>query len=419
MNNSIAYKLAQLPANSLRVGVDPHKRRHAIVIRTAEASVLSKFKIGNDRAGFEDLLRRCEQFRQESGTARFIFAIEPGGHYWRNLGYFLQEQQQTFRLINPFTLKRERDGDDLGRRKNDYRDAEKAADLLGQGKYTWTVLPTGHYAELRQAHETYQQLVEATAQVKLELTTAVDGLFPEFQQVFKQLDGYTALMVLRTCPQPASIAALTETAFVERVQTEQGEHRFMGAKVRALHKLAAKSVGLPAGAAALTQRVQLLAERLSFMVTQRDRAAAELQRWFDLCPESKFLRSLTGLGPINAAGLLAHIGPIDRYSSVKQLTKLAGISPSENSSADRPRGRTPMSKKGRAGLREVCYRSVIGLLRHNSVFAKYVKRLTKRKAHPLKKREAIGAAMNKLLRVVYALLHKQEYFDPKKAVAVA
>jgi transposase len=419
MNNSTAFKLAQLPANCLRVGIDPHKRQHAIVPRTPQAQVLSKFKITNDRDGFEELLRRCEHFRQQCGAESVVFAIEAGSHYWRNLGYFLQAHDQTLRLINPFTLKRERDGQDLGRRKNDYRDAEQAADLLGQGKYTWTALPEGTYADLRDAHETYQQLVRETTRVKLQLTTALDGLFPEFHCVFKGVEGYTALTVLRTCVEPAVIAALPEAEFVERVHAQHGTHRFMFAKVRALHALAARSVGVRAGAAALTQRVQLLADRLAFLVAQREQAEAALTQRFQQFDESAFLLSLPGLGAVNAAGLLAHIGPIGRYSGVKQLTKLAGIHPEENSSADRRGVRTPMSKKGRAGLREIAYRSVIGLLRHNPVFAKYVKRLTKRKVHqhPLVKREAIGAAMNKLLRVVYALLHKQQMFNPKQARA--
>lgn len=419
MNNSTAFKKAQLPANCLGVGIDTHKRQHAIVPRSPQTQVLSKFKIANDRDGFEELLRRCEQFRQQCGAEKIVFAIEAGSHYWRNLAYFLEEHGQTFRLINPFTLKRERDGQDLGRRKNDYRDAEQAADLLGQGKYTWTALPEGPYADLRETHATYQQLVRETARVKLELTTALDGLFPEFQQVFKSVEGDTALTVLRTLLPPAPIAALPEAEFVERVHAQHTGRRFMWAKVRALHARAARSVGVPAGAEAQSQRIQLLAERLAFMVGQRQAAEATLIRRFLALDESAFLLSLPGLGAVNAAGLLAHIGPIGRYSGVKQLTKLAGIHPQENSSADRSARRTPMSKKGRAGLREVAYRSVIGLLRHNAVFAKYVKRLTTRKAHqhPLTKREAIGAAMNKLLRIVYALLHKRTRFDPKQAIA--
>jgi len=417
MNNSTAFKLAQLPTNSLRVGVDPHKHRHAVVLRTAQAHTLTKFTMVQDRTAFEELLRRCEQFRQRGAADSVVFAIEPGGHYWRNLGYFLVDHGATFRLINPFTLKRQRDGDDLTHRKTDYRDAEMAADLLGQGRYTWTALPQGNYAELRQAHATYEQLREEITRTKLQLTTALDGLFPEFRRVFKQLDGRTALTILRTGAQPAQLATLGVDDWLARLRREHGPHPLMQAKARALHALAARSLGVPAGAEALTCQVQLLAERLTFLLTQGQQAEAELIRWFGGFAESRFLLSLRGLGVIHAAGLLAHIGEIRQYSGVKQLSKLAGITPTEDTSADHHAARTPMSKKGRRGLRAVLWRAVIGLLRHNETFAQYVHRLTSRPAHahPLKKREAIGAAMNKLLRIVYALLKKQTLFDPATA----
>lgn len=413
MNNSTAYKLAQLPSHSLQVGVDPHKRQHTIVVRTAHAQILSKFRISNDRLGFEALRRRCEQLRQQAGAAQVMYALEPGGHYWRNLGYYLLEQGDTFRLVNPLTLKRQRDGDDLTHRKNDYRDAEMAADLLGQGKYTWSQLPVGPYAELRQAHATYQRLVTEVARVKLHLTTALDGLFPEFFRVFKGVEGQTALTVLRICPNPGVMQTLSEDAWVEQLHAHHGSQRFMQAKVRALHRQAAQTVGLRAGAEALTAEVRLLAERLTFLEDQRHQAEEHLIRLLHQFSESASLLSIRGLGPVNAAGILAHIGDIHQYSGVKQFAKLAGIVPTEDSSADRRAARTPMSKKGRRGLRGVLWRAVVGLVRHNELFAGYVQRLCARQAHPLHKREAWGAAMNKLLRVVYALLSKGQLFDPQ------
>ena len=65
----------------------------------------------------------------KSGCRGVMFAIETGGHYWRNVAYFLDEQGIPFRFINQFTLKRRREGKDLNRRKNDYRDSEVAAHL--------------------------------------------------------------------------------------------------------------------------------------------------------------------------------------------------------------------------------------------------------------------------------------------------
>jgi len=81
VNNAIAYKLAQLPRNALFVGLDPHKREHAIVVMNDKARVVAK--IDNDRWRFETLLDRCEHLRRRHGAATYLFAIEPGAHYWR------------------------------------------------------------------------------------------------------------------------------------------------------------------------------------------------------------------------------------------------------------------------------------------------------------------------------------------------
>ena len=73
--------------------------------------------------------------RVRTDSRGIIFAIETGGHYWRNLAYFLDEQGIPFRLINPFTLKRIRDGKDINHSKNDFRDAEMAAEPLRNGAF--------------------------------------------------------------------------------------------------------------------------------------------------------------------------------------------------------------------------------------------------------------------------------------------
>jgi transposase len=380
---------------------------------------ISKFKIGNDRAGFERLEKHCEKLLGQDKADTVIFGIEPAGHYWRNLTCYLEECGYVVRLINPFTLKRQRDGDDLMRRKNDYRDAAKVAELLSHGKYTWTQLPQGDYAELRVAHETYQQLVIKVSRVKIQLTTALDNLFPEFRSVFKKLDGQTALTVLQTCPNPKLIVQLSEEEFIRLMHSAHQSRRLMRKKLAQLHAMAPLSVGISRGTTALTQQVHILAAQLTFLSKQIEQARTELRYFFLKCPESQYLMSIPGLGEINGAGLLAHIGDIHQYSSVKQLPKLAGIVPIENSSARRAAAKTPMSKKGRSGLRSVAYRAVIALLAHNSGFQHYTQALQDRDPHhnPLTKREAIGASMNKLLRIVYALLSKCQYYDPLLAFA--
>jgi len=73
------------------------------------------------------MLHRAKMEMVKTSCRGVIFAIETGGHYWRNTAYFLDGRGIPFRLINSFTLKRRREGKDLNCRKNDYRDSEVTA----------------------------------------------------------------------------------------------------------------------------------------------------------------------------------------------------------------------------------------------------------------------------------------------------
>ena len=59
MKDSTARKLRQIPAGYLLVAVDPHKRRHAAVAMTQDATVHSKFKFANSRQGYKEASERA------------------------------------------------------------------------------------------------------------------------------------------------------------------------------------------------------------------------------------------------------------------------------------------------------------------------------------------------------------------------
>jgi len=66
--------------------------------------------------------------------------------------------KEVFRSVSSIssTLKRRREGKDLNRRRNDYRDGEVAVQLLWTGELVDSRLPQGVYAELRAAHNAYR-----------------------------------------------------------------------------------------------------------------------------------------------------------------------------------------------------------------------------------------------------------------------
>jgi transposase len=165
MKNSAARKLRQIPAGYLTIGIDPHKKKHATVAITEDLMVRTKFKFTNSRAGFEQMLENAKVEMNKNGCRGVIFAIETGGHFWHNFAYFLEERGLPFRFISQFTLRRTRDGRDVNRSKNDFRDAEMAAGVLRTGDFTETRLPQGVYADLRSTHSAYFRLVKERSRI--------------------------------------------------------------------------------------------------------------------------------------------------------------------------------------------------------------------------------------------------------------
>ncbi len=416
MQNTAARKRRQVPEGYLVIGIDPHKKRHAAVAITQDFTTQAKFKFDNTREGLEMMLDRARVEMVKSGCRGVIFAIETGGHYWRNIAYYLDERGIPFRFINQYTLKRRREGKDLNRRKNDYRDSEVAAQLLCTGEFVESVIPQGVYAELRTSHNAYQRLVKERTRITNLVKGLLDALFPEFTQVFKDPGGLTALSVLSTCPIPRVIAGMTEDEFVATIEARHRGRRLMRKKLKALHYSAKTSIGINAGARSLSYEIAFLVDKFELIRQQIRIMEGTLVRLVDETEEGKYLLSIRGLNYIAVAGLLAELGCFKAYRSAKQMIKMAGSNPTESESAGKKRLRTPMSKQGRPLLRYCAWTSVIPMLRFNTDFRAWAKQRRERPAHanPLSGREVVGAALNRLLRLAFALVKNQSYYHDIK-----
>ena len=420
MQNTAARKRKQVPEEYLVVGVDPHKKRHAAVAITQDFTTQAKFKFDNTREGLEMMLDRAKVEMSKSGCRGVIFAIETGGHYWRNIAYYLDERGIPFRFINQYTLKRRREGKDLNRRKNDYRDSEVAAQLLCTGEFVESVIPQGVYAELRTSHNAYQRLVKERTRITNLVKGLLDALFPEFTRVFKDPGGLTALSVLATCPIPRVIAGMTEDEFVTIIEARHKGRRLMRKKLKVLHYSAKTSIGIDAGARSLSSEMAFLVDKFELIRRQICIMEGTLVRLVDETEEGKYLLSIRGLNYIAVGGLLAELGCFKLYRSAKQMIKMAGSNPTESESAGKKRSKTPMSKQGRPLLRYCAWTSVIPMLRFNSDFRAWAKQRRERPAHanPLSGREIVGAALNRLLRLAFALVKNQTYYQDVKPALI-
>lgn len=404
MKDTIARRAAEVAPDTLIVGIDMARRApHAAVFVTRDGQRKGRLSFPTTRAGFLPLKEAAEESTHRVGASKILVGIEPAGSAWRLLAQFLDAAAIPYRLVNSFTLRRQREGDDLHHRKSDYRDAEMVAQLVRDGRYLRRQRYPGPYALLAVVHREYRRQQKLLYAETNALTDLVDQLFPEFHTVFKDVLGVTARAVLRAGLTPAKMARLPLSVLRARVRRAALGRQPKLARLAALQQAARESVGLRDEAEDLARRLQQVLARVDLLLAQCEASKERLAAQVVALPEGRRLAALPGIGPALAAGLLAEAGPLTRFSNIKQLPKLAGVIPIEHQSGAY-RGRyTPMGKKGRPGLRWICWRAALSLLRHNPVFREAYRRWTQRVENPLTKMEALGACMHKLLRVMYAL----------------
>jgi len=137
--------------------------------------------------------------------------------------------------------------------------------------------------------------------------------------------------------------------------------------------------------------------------------AQEIEKDQELKKNNELLLSIPGIGEKTAAIILAEIGEIERFSSVKQLDAFVGLSPSQHTSGTSVRKKTQMSKLGNSRLRKALYMPSVSAKQHNPIVKAFCLRLQEKGKAPMC---VIGAAMRKLLHLAYGVLKNQLPFDP-------
>jgi transposase len=411
-NRTLSKKLASVKPGTLFVGVDLGLDRNVAVVLSEHARQLSRFRFPNDRDGYDYFYRRLETIQEQQQSPGVLVGMEPTNYIWKLLAADMEQQrpEYDYRLVNPYTVKKHREGDQLDRSKDDNRDAFTVGDLVSTGKYTETQLLHGSYAELRQCVTLYTRLGRSVRREKNHISNVVGQLFPELRRVFKDLGGQTALALLCNHAAAVTVRKISEETFIAGVRADFHGQRLQVAKLRRAHTLAKRSVGLSDGAKALQLALQLHVETLRVLQQQLERATKVMVDTFLALPESKYLLSVPGIGVVTAAIILSEIGDPGNYTRVRQLVKLAGTQPVPNISGRKTYSQTPMSRKGRPRLRTALFFAVLSLVRVDDAFAREYKHLQKREKNPLTKMQALGVLMNKLLRILWALMRNRTFY---------
>ena len=136
--NTQNAKIESITEKTLIVGIDVGSETHyarAFDWRNYEYSK-KPLEFSNNEAGFVTFKAWMEELAEKYGKDVVIPGMEPTGHYWFNLGAYLQDNGMKPVHVNPHHVKKSKELDDNNPNKNDRKDPKTIAALVNEGRFS-------------------------------------------------------------------------------------------------------------------------------------------------------------------------------------------------------------------------------------------------------------------------------------------
>lgn len=413
MNYTQNEKINQITPSTLIIGIDIAKDQHVARAQSDRGLEFGKRLFFENRIhGFELLIDWARRHAKENEKDHLIFGVEPTGHYWLNLAYYLKARGFDFVVVNPMHVKKSKELDDNSPTKNDTKDARVIAQLIKDGRYSVPNLLEGVYAELREGVKVRDQLTQQLVIIEGRIQNMIDRYFPEFHDVFGSWDGKAALCTLKLFPFPAQIIKRSPEEILQ--EWKPYVQRGVGIKrATKLVKAAQKSVGLTTALYFAEKEMINHLSQYELLLKQLEDVDKDLENVVRTIPGANEMIDMTGLGVTTVTTFFSETGNLMNYSHSQQLVNLSGFSLRENSSG-KHKGQTTITKRGRSKLRKALYLAIRPLVAHNPTFKALHHYYTTRPNNPLKKQQSLIALCCKLLRVLFVIGQRQCSFDGSK-----
>jgi transposase len=398
-----AYRGPRFNDDVLVVGLDVAKHRH-VSVAEAHGRFSKPLPVGNDWAGFEALESWARRAAAGARCASLVFALESTGHYHKPLEEWLTRRGHEVRFVSTLATSRAKALLDDATTKTDEKDACVIADLARHGKSLPIAAQEERYAELRYLGEFRQRLTEEKTQCLNRLHRLLDLCFPELPGLFSELDGRALRALLAKAFIPEEVAALGVEGLAELLR-KASRGRFKRDRAEQVLAAAEKSVGCRRGVKALKLEMSYQLGRLDELEARLAEVERELEETAAPIPYYRELAAIPHLGEVTVAVLLGELGDVRKYRHANQLVKKAGLTLTERSSG-KHKGKRRISKRGRAQARQMLYLAAIRMMKQGAPLHNL------RANHPGKPKTTLAVmGMRRILRMVFALVHKGGAFD--------
>ena len=366
--------------------------------RAPNGNDVKPFAFYNSKKSYNEFWQKLCQFKNKEGLEEIVIGFESTGPYAEPLFNFLRKKPVTLVQVNPVHTKRVKELTGNSPNKTDNKDPRVIADVISLGHALTLVVPQGPAAELRRLTQARERAIKARTSMINQLQHLIFVIFPEFLKVLK-ISTKTARHLIKHYTTPEKISVLSLES-VGKILKKVSRGKLGQDRAKQLHEAAGNSIGISEGKQSIVFEIKHLIGRIEAEDQFIDRLEKQMHVYLQQIPYSQNILSIKGLAEVTVAGLIGEVADFNKFDTISEVMKLAGLDLYEISSGNH-RGQRRISKRGRPLIRKLLFFAAINAVKSKGIMhAKYQKML----ARGMLKMKALVAISRKLLGLIFAIV---------------
>ena len=378
--------------------------------RAPNGNDVKPFAFYNSKKNYNEFWEKLCQFKNKERLEQIVIGFESTGPYAEPLFNFLRKKPVTLVQVNPVHTKRVKELTGNSPNKTDHKDPRVIADVISLGHALTLVVPEGPAAELRRLTQARERAIKTRTSMINQVQHLIFVIFPEFLEVLK-ISTKTARHLIKHYTTPEKIGALGLKS-VEQILKKVSRGKLGQDRAKQLHEAAGNSIGISEGKQSIVFEIKHLIGRIEAEDQFIDSLEKQMCDYLQQIPYSQNILSIKGLAEVTVAGLIGEVADFNKFDTISEVMKLAGLDLYEISSGNH-RGQRRISKRGRPLMRKLLFFAAINAVKSKGIMhEKYQQML----ARGMLKMKALVAISRKLLGLIFAIVrdnteYVQNYCD--------
>ena len=418
--------------NCLFIGVDVALRGNQFCVMNFDQYIYFNLKFPNTPQGNEMVINKIKDIEDKFFFEKIIIVMESTGMYsfhpacYLSSNEYLNNFNTVVYQINAFEFdKYKKSFHDL--EKQDGIDAYVLADFarVGRTKGLYPFKGAQYIALQRLTRQRYhicRELIREKTYILTNLYLSFSGLISSNKNElpFSNLFGTTSSAFLEEFISPNQIAESSMEELINFISQKSKNHcSNIDNKISSLNKAMRASYRLDQTAyEPINMAIASSLNTIKFYQQQLkniDKAITTTALGLD-SNTYHILLSIRGIGKVYAAGIMAEIGNIDRFSHNSKLAKYSGLYWKRNQSGEFDSQDKKSSKKSNKYLRYYLIEATSSCIIHKFPFIKDFYDIKYNEVSKHQHKRALVLSARKLERLIFGLLRKNRYYIPINSV---